>query len=432
MPRVVLLATCSFLAVALPAQMPQGPIGLEELAQLARARSERQRPAQLQALEPFLPDLALRYRDNQELLDKRIAQVVELGDAIVPLLLEKLTPAEASPEQRNLAENCYRVLARLDPAGFSDALVELVGASDELTRRLSIRLLGETGERAATHAIARVLPQLSDSDLLEAVDSLTRLGHPDAAPAAAARMAGGSSKAREAVLGYLTQTGSPAGVDAALTTLGQEPGSSLALAYARYFVRVAPGNAAAAELLARYLSNPGLDTEQKTELATHLAKIAPPEHATTLDEMRRVVADGELGPLPTACAVAMRDLGDKLKGIRQLFERLDDLVNKRKRDPLSWELRADAYLAVGKLPEATRDYDEALQQARGSESLRSALQLKIARCEGRRGRWAQFKRAVTDGGLTLTQLQREAKRDPEFAQALEEKSIRRFLDGLPR
>jgi hypothetical protein len=420
------VVACLGLCSALAAQAT----GLAELARVARERSEAQRPAQLAALAPYLQDLALRYRDNRELLDKRIAQVAELGDAIVPLLLEKLVPADGSQEARNLAENSARVLAHLDPGSFVDALLELIDSQDETTRRSAVRLLGRTGERAATRALARVLPKLPEAELLEALDALTQLGHPEAAEAAATRLTAGSVKVREAALGYLTRAKSPAGADAALAKLATEPDAVLALHYARYFASTTPGHAGAADLLVRYLQHSELDVEQQAELVRALARIAPPEHAATVQGLERIVESGEPA-LAIDAAVALRDLGEK-RGLRLLFDRLDDAVAKRKREAQPWEQRGDAFVAIGKLPEAARDYEEATKHARGSAMLRAALWLKIARCEARRGRWAQFRRAVNEGQLTRGQLEREARIDREFAQALEDRAIQRFLEGLPK
>ena len=49
----------------------QAQVSLTELAQVARARAERARPAQEKALEPFWVDLQLDYKQSQQFLDQR-------------------------------------------------------------------------------------------------------------------------------------------------------------------------------------------------------------------------------------------------------------------------------------------------------------------------------------------------------------------------
>src|SRR5204863_2198958 len=66
---------CLALGTSLGAQ-----VSLQQLPQLARARAERQRPAQERQMMPFWTDLALDYRKNQQHVDSRIAQVAALGD----------------------------------------------------------------------------------------------------------------------------------------------------------------------------------------------------------------------------------------------------------------------------------------------------------------------------------------------------------------
>jgi hypothetical protein len=142
--RFLQAAACAIAASVLPSQ-----VSLHDLPALARARAERQRPAQEQALQPFWTDLALEYRDNAQYLDQRIAMVAALGDSVVPLLLERLQPVAANAQSRNLAANCRRVLERLDPSSFLDALVELARSNNEVGRVESIQLLGRSGSPRA-------------------------------------------------------------------------------------------------------------------------------------------------------------------------------------------------------------------------------------------------------------------------------------------
>ena len=91
-PRLVRQAL--FAALCVPALAAQ--VALADLPELARARANRLRPAQEEALKPFWADLALDYAKNQKFLDERIAKVAAIGDSAVPLLLEKLTPLSDS------------------------------------------------------------------------------------------------------------------------------------------------------------------------------------------------------------------------------------------------------------------------------------------------------------------------------------------------
>ena len=66
----------------------QDPIGLSGLPELARQRSVRQRPKQIEALKPFIVDLELDPRFNWRVIASTVDKVVALGDGIVPVLLE--------------------------------------------------------------------------------------------------------------------------------------------------------------------------------------------------------------------------------------------------------------------------------------------------------------------------------------------------------
>ena len=152
-------------------------VTLTELPELARARAERQRVEQEEALKPFWADLSLQYNDgNREILDECIPKVAELADAVVPLLLEKLTPSDDSDANRFLADNCARVLELLDPASFSETLVELANGESHVARRHAITLLGYTRSGQAVELLRKLLPEFkSDEDQRRAIESLTRL-----------------------------------------------------------------------------------------------------------------------------------------------------------------------------------------------------------------------------------------------------------------
>ena len=131
--QLIAASTALLLAGSAAAQ-----VSLRDLPKVARARAERLRPKQVAALEPFWADLSLEYEGNQEFLDRRILEAADLGDSVVPMLLEKLRPAQDTDTARALAGNCRRVLARLDPASFVDALAELARGNHGIARSEAI------------------------------------------------------------------------------------------------------------------------------------------------------------------------------------------------------------------------------------------------------------------------------------------------------
>src|SRR5690606_21987024 len=129
-PSPTVLAAVLALAAATAAQQR---VTLAELPAIARARAERQRPQQLERLAPFLPDLQTEYGRNAAALDVTIDKVRALGDAVVPILVEFLTPpADASNRERWLAANARRVLLGLEPAAHVDTWIDLASGEHPL------------------------------------------------------------------------------------------------------------------------------------------------------------------------------------------------------------------------------------------------------------------------------------------------------------
>ena len=73
------------------------------------------------------------------------------------LLLEKLRPAQDTDTARALAGNCRRVLARLDPASFVDALAELARGNHGIARSEATELLGHADTPEAVTVLAGLL-----------------------------------------------------------------------------------------------------------------------------------------------------------------------------------------------------------------------------------------------------------------------------------
>jgi HEAT repeat protein len=413
-----------------PATQPTGPVRLGELPALAKARAARQRPAQQAALQPFLQDLTLNYAENQEFLDRRLGEIVQLGDAIVPLLLEMLSPADDSQGARYLASNCAHVLRQMDPGAFVDALLEILEGRNHVARYHAIALLGYSKSRNAAHRLSQILPLLKDGLLVRAIDSLSVLGAPEATPSVIAVLQNQDRFVRRAALEFLAACQASEGIDAALQAMAAEKNPTLLPAYTAYFAAAAKGHAAAADALLPLLSGEQLDKEQVTALVQSLATIAPEGHAGTLQALRQILQQDETGALGRAAALTMRDLGDK-KGLQVLFANLDTKVNRRKKDSLVWSQRGDAWFAIGKWAEATRDYEAAIENTK-SPTLQSFLHTAIAKCEARRGRWPRAQQALKDAGLTYEAALKEIERDEPLRKGMDEKSFRKFVESLPR
>ena len=427
-PATVLALPAMLLAQ--PTTVPsQGGMTLTALLALAKSRAERQRPAQAEKLKPFLADLALNYPDNKAFLDGRVAEVAQLGDGIVPLLLELLAPADDSQEKRQLAANSARVLQLLEPSGFTDALLELLGGRSHVARLHAISLLGWTRSRNAAQKLTALLPDLQGEALLRALDALRRLRAADATGAVSRYLASPDKAVREATLEFLIEVRAAGALEPVLMALAGEKHAPLLPRYVEYLASTAPANAAAADALVPLLAGDKLDKVQVTGVVTALATIAPAEHAPTLGALRQMLQQDETGALGRAAALTMRDLGDK-KGLSILFDNLNAKVQKRKKESQVYEQRGDAFFAIGKWAEAARDYEEAIANAR-SKTLESFLHLKVAKTEARRARWSNVLAALKAAEPTWEILMREAERDEGLRKALEEKSIRKFADALP-
>ncbi|MGC6488071.1 MAG: hypothetical protein ACON4Z_10525, partial [Planctomycetota bacterium] len=179
-------------------------VSLRELPNVARARAERLRPKQVAALEPFWADLALTYDGNEEFLDRRIREAADLGDSVVPLLLEKLKPAQNTDSARDLAGNCRRVLLLLDPGSFVDALAELARGTHGIARQEAIKLLGRADVPQAVTVLGELAARANGWDLRHVVRSLRELAAPGPAAQVVKLLGTGDRGLRQDVLAYLT------------------------------------------------------------------------------------------------------------------------------------------------------------------------------------------------------------------------------------
>lgn len=410
-------------AAGLPAQ-----VELKDLPALARARADRQRPAQEQAMQPYWGDLSIDYRDNAAFLEGQFAKVVELGDTVVPLLLEKLTPADGRQENRRLAANCRRVLERFDPSTFVDALLELLAGSSATGRSEALRLLGKAGSPRTVQALVDFAATAHGDELLLALAALAQ--QKAAAPAAKlVPMLGSNDRnVREAVLGYLIAA-RPAGVaDTVVQALGKETDLGLLPHYVAYFHAAVRNSAAAAEALLPLLDRERLDSTEMRFLVKALAQVAPKEHEPTLKRLRELVDTPDPGPLALQAGLTLQQLGDK-SGIDTLQKNLAEQLRRRRKDAGLLELRGNLNFAIESWKSAVDDFKEALDLQPGALTQRRLL-WQLVRCEAHRGRWSQVVGWLRQLSPTPEEVVEAARDDPVLQEALQKDRVRSYLESL--
>lgn len=425
--RLVPSALLALLPHSLTAQ-----VSLSELPALARARAERLRPAQEKALEPFWQDLVLDYRDNAQFLDQRIAQVAAVGDSAVPLLLEKLQPVASNDKSRSLAANCRRVLEKLDPASFLDALVELARSSNEISRVEAIQLLGRSGSPRAVPVLVALFDQASAGETLLLIQALTRLKDPTPADRLA-RMLGSTDRTlKAAVLDYLVAAAPSATLPLALQAMPSEKDRGLLAKYVAYLGLVAKEREDATTALLPFLDREKLDFRDLVDLVERMATIAPKDHAPTLKKLAEWIDAGETGSLALASAVTMRSLGDK-SGMKRLLGNINDQLKKpqRRNDPQLYEDRGNLHAANEDWKDAAEDYEQVLQLSQ-SALLQRRVRGLLIRCEARRARWDRVLKLLRDSGMTAAEVDALAQEDPAVQEGLQRPSIRSWYQQLQR
>jgi tetratricopeptide (TPR) repeat protein len=425
-----LLRSCLplLLAAAAAAQVP-----LAEVAKLARERAERSRPAQMKALEPFWPDLALNYDDNREVLAARIAEVANLGDSVVPVLLEKLTPgAGGGDTARQLAANCRRVLERLDPASFVDALAELANGGDATARGEAIRLLGAAQNPKATALLVELLDTAAGDERRAVLRSLRQHRAPAGAGKAATLLGANDRGMREDVLYYLTaaRAGSVAGVVADALAVERDP--KLLPLYVEYFAASTKANEAAARALLPLLDRDRLDWQDTRRLVQILAVVAPPGHEPTTRRLAAMLDDGEPSSVSVQVAVTMRALGDK-QGVTRLRKSIDELMRKgrRRQEGALYEHRANLSFAIEDYAEAFADFEKVLEFQDGLAMTRRAY-VGMLRCDAQRKRTASFVKLMRASGMTVAEIEALGADDPAFAETLKQDRVRQSLLALAK
>ena len=425
--RFLQAAACAIAASVLPSQ-----VSLHDLPALARARAERQRPAQEQALQPFWTDLALEYRDNAQYLDQRIAMVAALGDSVVPLLLERLQPVAANAQSRNLAANCRRVLERLDPSSFLDALVELARSNNEVGRVESIQLLGRSGSPRAVPVLMSLHDQAQQGEHLLILQSLARLADPSPSDRVVSGHGSSDKSIRGAILDYLIAAKPASALPTVLQSLPNEKERNLVPKYVQYLAAVARENDFAARTLLPLLDREKMDFRDLLTMVEKLAAIAPKEHEPTLKKLHEWIDAGETGSLALAAATTLRSLGDK-SGMKQLLATINEQMKRpqRRNEPQLYEDRANLHCANEDWKDAAEDFEKVLDLAQ-SDLLRRRIRGELVRCEAHRSRWDRMLKWLKESEWTLSEIDALALRDSAVKEGLTRPSVRAWLQTQQR
>lgn len=425
-------ALCWSLAVActgaaLPSQIP-----LAEVAKIARARAERSRPAQQKALEPYWADLALPYQVNRDILEKRIGEVAALGDSVVPLLLEKLAPSQSGASARDLASNCRRVLERMDPGSFLDALVELANGTHEIGRTEAIRLLGVAQAPQAVPLLIDLLDRTSGEDKLLVVRSLRLQKAAAAAPKIVPMLASNDPRVREEVLVYLIAARPAQVADTVVQALSTERDNKLLIHYVDYFAGAVKAHEGAATALLPLLARDRLDWTETKRVAQVLATVAPASHEPTIDRLTEIIDGGDTSLLAVQAAVTIRALGDT-RGVKKLKAALDEQLRKPKRrnEAALFEQRANLAFAIEDYGDAFADYERALKFTDGATMTRKAYVGQM-KCEARRKKIQSLVELIKASGLPVHEIEAIGHDDPVFQETLQHDKVRAALQSLAK
>ena len=428
MPKVPSLLALLGLAMPMAAQ----PVTkLSDVPALAKARAERQRPALEQKLAPYWDALSRDPGEHGELVRTKIEEVVKLGDSIVPLLLEKVESASGRPADRHLATNCAVVLARLEPKGFTEALINIATGKSYTGQGHAIKLLGMTGSPQAGRVLTEMLdgPRLERKRRRALIRALAQLRHAPAAERIAQLLPCANGMDHSAVMEYLENVPAPAAVPRLLAAIRKVRRASTTMDFVRVLTKNAVGNADAALALLPLLSGEKLDRMQIADLCRALGHIAPKDHEETVKALRKLIDTGYTGDLELAAAVSLRRLGNKA-GPKKLLTNLRQKTKGRtRRDYMQHSYLGDYLMAFEDYSAAARSYQEALKHASGP-NIRARLSINIARAQAKRGRWADVRRHLKGSGSNYKQLMKYAEEFPELKEAYQQDPVKRFLEGL--
>lgn len=403
-------------------------ISLKDIPELARQRAERLRPRQIAALEPFWADFALDYRNNQTVLDDSIEKASKLGDSVVPLLLEKLQPAQGGSVSRNLAGNCRRVLQRMDPGSFVDALAEMARGKHTIGRSEAIVLLGYAKVPQSATVLAELLDTVKDADRSLVIDSLRKLAAPEAAPRIVALLGSNDRRLRQDVLSYLIASRASSVVDTVVQALTTEAEDRVLPLYIEYFGSCITGHVGATTALLPLLSRERIDWQDTKNLIIALATVAPKGHDATIRKLAELIDGSEASSLAVQAAVTMRDLGDK-QGITRLKRQLDDKIRRRKRDAGLYEQRASLLIATGELSHAHNDFEKILDYSEGAAMTRRAYE-GLLKCEARRHKIQNMIKHMKASGMSPEEFESLALTDAPFQKAMGHDRTKSFIRQL--
>ncbi|MFK7742127.1 MAG: HEAT repeat domain-containing protein [Planctomycetota bacterium] len=420
--------TTPLLAAVILAGSAAAQVSLRDVSQLARARAERLRPKQVAALQPFWGDLALEYRNNSQFLNQRIEKASQLGDSVVPMLLEKLKPAQSGSEARNLASNCRRVLQRLDPSSFVDALVELARGDHAIARSQAIRLLGYTSARQAAPVLTSLIDQVEGEDRLQAVRSLRLLRARSVAPKIVKLLGTKDTKLREEVLAYLSAARAASVSATVVQALEAESSDRLLPAFIDYFRTSVSTDPVATAALLPLLGRDRIDWQDTRNLVEALSRVAPKRHEPTIRALHELIDGNETSSLAVQAAVSLRALGDK-QGITDLKRALDGKVRRNKRKASPYEQRARLRFAIGDFSNAVDDYEKLLEFSEGAAMTRRAY-VGILKAEARRERIQSLVKNMKSSGMTPDELVELAADDEPIGKCMGHERVQNFLKKL--
>ena len=408
-------------------------ISIHDLPKVARARAERLRPKQVAALEPFWADLSLDYEDNQEFLDRRIVEAAQLGDSVVPMLLEKLRPLQSSAAAKNLASNCRRVLQRLDPGSFIEALAELARGDNSTARQEAIRLLGFAADPQAISLLSGLLDKAEAWSRTHIIRSLERLQAKSAAPKVVNLLGAGDRNLRQDVLSYLATAKADQVSPTVVQALSAETDERLLPNYIDYFAACVRRDEAATEALLLLLNESRIDWQDTLRLVQGLAEIAPLRHEPTARALNELIDKNQTSSLAVNAAVSLRALGDN-SGVTRLKRSLDERLRRQKKAATLYEQRARLLFAIAEFGDAAEDYEKIIDYAEGAAMTRRAY-YGLLKSEARRNKNQSSKiqsivKHMKSSGMSPAEFERLASQDEPFREALEHDRSQAFLKQL--
>lgn len=425
--RSILLLTAAALAAAPGAVQAQ--VSLRDLPEIARARAERIRPKQVAALEPFWADLSLAYEGNEEFLDRRIREAADLGDSVIPLLLEKLDPTVAKDTTEALAENCRRVLQRLDPGSYVDALAELCKSPNSGTRVHAVQLLGFARVPQATKVLLDTLERESGTwRVTHVIRALERQQARSAAPQVVRQLQSESRDLRAMVLDYLTAARADQVRATVIQALGAEESVRLVPRYIAYFRRCVRSDDAAAQALLPLLEPERLDWQDTLDLVRALATVAPERHEPTRRRMEELIEANDTSSIAVRAAVTLRALGDK-GGINKVKRKLDDKLRRRKREAALYEQRAGLLFETGEFGDAVDDYEKTLEFADGAAMARRAY-YGLIKSDARRRKIQNVVKHMKASRMSVGEFEELAEQDEPFREAMKHDRVQSYLRQL--